>query len=135
VVKSLGSNKALEFLSGRSIDFGATAGAAALLPKANGNPIGSIYVYLRPEWRALVTRADSGIHTIQDLKVAVTRGTDPFIFLLRALDSVGLRERDIELVPLQHPDGKAAALNGSRAACNPTFEHITHDVSLCVIFV
>ena len=114
-VKSLGSNKALEFLSGSSIDFGSTAGAAALLAKANGNPIRSIYVYSRPEWTALVTRADTGIKTIQDLKgkkVAVTRGTDPFIFLLRSLDSVGLSERDIELVPLQHPDGKAALERG-----------------------
>jgi len=113
--KSLGSNKALEFLSGSSIDFGSSAGAAALLSKANGNPIRSIYVYSRPEWTALVTRADTGIDSIDDLKgkkVAVTRGTDPFVFLLRALDSVGLSERDIELVPLQHPDGKAALERG-----------------------
>jgi sulfonate transport system substrate-binding protein len=118
-VKSLGSNKALEFLSGSSIDFGSTAGAAALLAKANGNPIRSVYVYSRPEWTALVTRADSGITAIADLKgkkVAVTRGTDPFVFLLRALDSVGLSERDIELVPLQHPDGKAALERGDVAA-------------------
>ena len=30
-VRSLGSNKALEFLNSRSVDFGSTAGAAALL--------------------------------------------------------------------------------------------------------
>lgn len=41
-VLSLGSNKALELLNSRSIDFGSTAGAAALLGKANGNPIKSI---------------------------------------------------------------------------------------------
>src|SRR5262245_31670890 len=57
-VLSQGSNKALEFLNARSIDFGSTAGAAALLAKINGNPIKSIYVYSRPEWTALVTRAD-----------------------------------------------------------------------------
>jgi sulfonate transport system substrate-binding protein len=113
--KSLGSNKALEFLSSSSIDFGSTAGAAALLAKANGNPIRSVYVYSKPEWTALVARADSGITTLADLKgkkVAVTRGTDPFVFLLRALDSAGLSERDIELVPLQHPDGRAALERG-----------------------
>jgi sulfonate transport system substrate-binding protein len=113
--KSLGSNKALEFLSSGSIDFGSTAGAAALLAKANGNPIRAVYVYSKPEWTALVTRADSGIATIADLKgkkVAVTRGTDPFVFLLRALDSVGLSEKDVELVALQHPDGKAALERG-----------------------
>lgn len=113
--KSLGSNKALELLSSSSVDFGSTAGAAALLSKANGNPIRSIYVYSQPEWTALVTRADSGIQAIADLKgkkVAATRGTDPFIFLLRALDSAGLSEQDIELVALQHADGKAALERG-----------------------
>ena len=54
-VQSLGSNKALEFLNAGSIDFGSTAGAAALIGKINGNPIKSIYVYSRPEWTALVT--------------------------------------------------------------------------------
>src|SRR5712671_1456776 len=88
-VQSLGSNKALEFLNASSIDFGSTAGSAALLAKINGNPIKSIYVYSRPEWTALVTK-DPSIKKIEDLKgkrVAVTRGTDPHIFLVRALQS------------------------------------------------
>jgi sulfonate transport system substrate-binding protein len=114
-VKSLGSNKALELLSSDSVDFGSTAGAAALIAKANKNPIRAIYVYSKPEWTALVTRADSSITSIADLKgkkVAVTRGTDPFVFLLRALDSAGLSENDVELVPLQHADGKLALERG-----------------------
>jgi len=41
-VQTLGSNKALEFLNAGSIDFGSTAGSAALLGKINGNPIKSI---------------------------------------------------------------------------------------------
>jgi len=56
--------------------------------KINGNPIKSIYVYSRPEWTALVTGKDSKIANVADLKgkrVAVTRGTDPHIFLVRAL--------------------------------------------------
>src|SRR5262249_26630012 len=48
-VQSLGSNKALEFLNAGSIDFGSTAGSAALLSKINGNPIKSIYAYFPPE--------------------------------------------------------------------------------------
>jgi len=114
-VQTLGSNKALEFLNASSIDFGSTAGAAALVAKINGNPIKSIYVYSRPEWTALVTRKDTGISKIEDLKgkrVAVTRGTDPHIFLVRALQSVGLSERDITPVLLQHPDGKTALIRG-----------------------
>src|SRR3982074_896295 len=53
-VQSAGSNKALEFLNAGSIDFGSSAGSAALVAKINGNPIKSIYVYSRPEWTALV---------------------------------------------------------------------------------
>ncbi len=114
-VQTLGSNKALEFLNAGSIDFGSTAGAAALVAKINGNPIKSIYVYSRPEWTALVTRKDSPISKIADLKgkrVAVTRGTDPHIFLVRALQSVKLTEKDITPVLLQHPDGKTALIRG-----------------------
>src|SRR3954447_665163 len=57
-VQSAGSNKALEFLNAGSIDFGSTAGSAALVAKVNGNPIKSVYVYSRPEWTALVTAKD-----------------------------------------------------------------------------
>src|SRR5215213_409691 len=114
-VQTLGSNKALEFLNASSIDFGSTAGSAALVAKINGNPIKTIYVYSRPEWTALVTGKNSGIGKIEDLKgkrVAVTRGTDPHIFLVRALQSVGLTEKDITPVLLQHPDGKTALIRG-----------------------
>ncbi|MTW17621.1 aliphatic sulfonate ABC transporter substrate-binding protein [Rhodoplanes serenus] len=114
-VQSLGSNKALEFLNAGSIDFGSTAGSAALVARINGNPIKSIYVYSRPEWTALVTRKDSPVATVADLKgkrVAVTRGTDPHIFLVRALLDAGLSERDIRPVLLQHPDGKTALIRG-----------------------
>jgi sulfonate transport system substrate-binding protein len=114
-VQSLGSNKALEFLNAGAIDLGSTAGSAALVARINGNPIKSIYVYSRPEWTALVTRRDSAIAKVGDLKgkrVAVTRGTDPHIFLVRALLDAGLTERDIHPVLLQYPDGKTALIRG-----------------------
>ena len=114
-VQSAGSNKALEFLNAGSIDFGSTAGSAALVARINGNPIKSIYVFSRPEWTALVTAKDSGIAGVADLKgkrVAVTRGTDPHIFLVRALLDAGLSEKDIAPVLLQHADGKTALIRG-----------------------
>ena len=114
-VQSRGSNKALEYLNAGSIDLGSTAGAAALVARVNGNPIKAIYVYSAPEWTALVTRKDSGINKLADLKgkrIAVTRGTDPHIFLIRALASVGLGERDVHIVLLQHADGRTALDRG-----------------------
>jgi sulfonate transport system substrate-binding protein len=114
-VQTLGSNKALEFLNAGSIDFGSTAGSAALVGRINGNPIRAIYVYSKPEWTALVTRKDSPIKTVAELKgkrVAVTRGTDPHIFLVRALQKAGLTEKDIQPVLLQHPDGATALIRG-----------------------
>src|SRR5438270_2384366 len=114
-VQSAGSNKALEFLNAGSIDFGSTAGSAALVARINGNPIKSVYVFSRPEWTALVTAKDSKIASVADLKgkrVAVTRGTDPHIFLVRALLGAGLTEKDITPVLLQHADGKTALIRG-----------------------
>ncbi|MBS0640064.1 MAG: aliphatic sulfonate ABC transporter substrate-binding protein [Acetobacteraceae bacterium] len=118
-VQSAGSNKALEFLNAGSLDFGSTAGAAALVAKINGNPLKTIYVYSRPEWTALVTMKDSPIKQVTDLKgqrVAVTRGTDPHIFLIRALAGAGLSEKDVKLVLLQHADGRAALERGDVVA-------------------
>ncbi|MFD1467289.1 aliphatic sulfonate ABC transporter substrate-binding protein [Hymenobacter caeli] len=114
-VLSQGSNKALEYLNGKSIDFGSTAGAAALVGRANGNPLKAIYIFSKPEWTALCVGPKSTIATVAGLKgkrVAATKGTDPYIFLLRALDQAGMSEKDIELVPLQHPDGRAALEKG-----------------------
>lgn len=115
-VQSAGSNKAIEFLNSGSVQFGSTAGAASLLAKINGSPIEAIYAYSRPEWTALVTNDDSGIESVADLagkSVAVTRGTDPYIFLLLALADHGLAEDDIEVVLLQHADGRNALIGGS----------------------
>ncbi|MGL4974035.1 MAG: aliphatic sulfonate ABC transporter substrate-binding protein, partial [Bosea sp. (in: a-proteobacteria)] len=114
-VQSAGANKALEFLNAGSLDFGSTAGAAALIGKINGNPIKSVYVYSRPEWTALVTGPKSAITKVEDLKgkrVAVTRGTDPHIFLVRALAEAKLTEKDVKLVLLQHQDGRLALERG-----------------------
>ncbi|WP_454019619.1 aliphatic sulfonate ABC transporter substrate-binding protein [Azospirillum sp. Marseille-Q6669] len=114
-VLSLGSNKALEFLNAGSLDFGSTAGAAALIARINGNPIKSVYVYSKPEWTALVTGPNSAITKVEDLKgkrVAVTRGTDPHIFLVRTLARHKLTDKDIKLVLLQHQDGRLALEKG-----------------------
>ena len=114
-VLSAGSNRALEYLNANSIDIGSSAGLAALLAKANGNPIRAPYIFSRPEWTALVVPNGSPIKSLADLKgkkVAATKGTDPYLFLLRSLQTVGLKKSDIEHVPLQHADGLAALRAG-----------------------
>ena len=114
-VLSAGSNRALEYLNAGSIDIGSSAGLAALLAKANGNPIRTPYIFSRPEWTALVVPKDSPIKSLADLKgrkIAATKGTDPYLFLLRSLQTVGLKKSDIEHVPLQHADGLAALRAG-----------------------
>lgn len=114
-VLSAGSNRALEYLNAGGLDFGSTAGLAALLSRANGNPIKAVYVYSRPEWTALAVGKDSNIRTLQELKgkkVAATKGTDPYLFLLRSLQTVGLKKTDVEIVHLQHADGRAALEQG-----------------------
>ena len=114
-VLSLGSNKANQFLQAGVVQFGSTAGSAALLARANGSPIKTVFLYSRPEWTALVVPKDSPFKSVRDLKgkkVAATRGTDPWFFLLRSLQAAGLGPSDVRLVDLQHPDGRTALERG-----------------------
>ncbi len=114
-VLSLGSNKANGFLTANAVQFGSTAGSAAFLARANGSPIRTVFLYSRPEWTALVVGKDSPLKSIADLKgrkVAATRGTDPWFFLIRSLRANHLDVGDIELIDLQHPDGRTALERG-----------------------
>jgi sulfonate transport system substrate-binding protein len=114
-VLSLGSNKANGFLAANVVQFGSTAGSAALLARANGSPIRTVFLYSQPEWTALVIGKDSPLRTVADLrgkKIAATKGTDPYFFLLRALKTANLQQSDVEIVELQHPDGRLALERG-----------------------
>ena len=114
-VLSLGSNKANGFLAAGAVQFGSTAGSAALLARANGSPIKTVFLYSRPEWTAIVVPKDSAFKNVRDLKgkkIAATRGTDPWFFLLRSLQAAGLQPADVQLVDLQHPDGRTALERG-----------------------
>jgi sulfonate transport system substrate-binding protein len=114
-VLSAGSNKANEYLRSEAVDFGSTAGAAALLARANGSPIKTVYIYSKPEWTALVIPATSPLTDVTELKgkkIAATKGTDPYFFLLRSLDAAGLSGADVEVINLQHADGRVALERG-----------------------
>lgn len=115
-LQSAGSNKANEALRAGAVDVGSTAGSAALLARANGSPIKTISLYSQPEWAALVTAKGSAITSVADLKgksVAATKGTDPYFFLVQALEEAGLSTKDVTVENLQHADGRAALANGS----------------------
>ncbi|WAJ47497.1 aliphatic sulfonate ABC transporter substrate-binding protein [Mycobacterium sp. Aquia_216] len=115
-VLSAGSNKANEGLRSKALDVGSTAGSAALVARANGSPIKAVDLYAGGEWTALLVAKDSPINSVADLKgkkVAVTKGTDPYFFLLQSLATAGLSPSDIEIVNLQHADGKTALERGN----------------------
>jgi sulfonate transport system substrate-binding protein len=114
-VYSAGSSNALNFLQGNAVDFGSSAGSAALLSRANGNPIKTVYIYEQPEWTALVVAKDSPAKSISDLrgkKIAAQKGTDPYFFLLQTLHQAGMTQGDIQYVNLPHADGRTALERG-----------------------
>ncbi|WP_063131445.1 aliphatic sulfonate ABC transporter substrate-binding protein [Nocardia fusca] len=118
-VLSAGSNKANENLRAEAIDVGSTAGSAALLARANNTPIKVVSLYSKPEWTALAVAPGSPIGSVADLrgrKIAATKGTDPYFFLLQALATAGLTGKDVDIVNLQHSDGKVALERGAVAA-------------------
>lgn len=114
-VLSTGSNKANENLNAEVIDIGSTAGVASFVARANGAAIKTIGVFTQPEWAAVVVPKDSPITEVKQLagkKIAATKGTDPYFFLLQALNEAGLSQSDVEIINLQHADGQAALARG-----------------------
>ncbi len=115
-VQSAGSNKANEALRAGAVDVGSTAGSAALLAKSNGSPIQVIDIYSQPNWSALLVPAGSPITEPADLagkRIAATKGTDPYFFLLQSLEEAGLSLDDVTVENLQHADGKTALESGN----------------------
>ncbi|GGA75705.1 ABC transporter substrate-binding protein [Pseudoclavibacter endophyticus] len=114
-VLSAGSNKANENLRAEAIDFGTTGGGPALQARANGADISTVYVTHASEGFGLAVAADSSITSIDDLRgasIAVTRGTDPYFYLLQALEEAGIGADEVTLENLQHADGRAALDTG-----------------------
>jgi sulfonate transport system substrate-binding protein len=114
-VLSLGSNKTLEFLRGKSIDFGPSSNASAFLGRANGTPLKLIYWTERKDGAPILVRKDSPFQSFADLKgkkIAATPGTGPYIGLIAALEKFGMTKDDVQIVALQHPDGRVALAAG-----------------------
>ena len=115
-VQSLSSADANSKLLAGAIDVGSTAGAAALLARANGSAIKTIEIFDQPEWAAIVVAPGSKITSVKDLagkQVAAKKGTDPYFFLLQALEEAGVDPATVTVQNLAHADGKTALLGGS----------------------
>ncbi len=115
-IQSAGSSAANDALRAGSIDIGSTAGSAALLARSNGSPIQAIDIYSQPNWSALLVGADSDIESVEDLKgktIAANAGTDPYFFLLQALEEAGIGLDEVTITQLAHADGKTALEAGN----------------------
>lgn len=102
--------------SGR-LDFGVTGGTPLIAGQAAGIDFRAIGVTSdgRKNYSILVNK-DSHYKSLEDLKgkkIAVAPGSGASNFLYVALDKVGLSAKDIEIVPLQPDEGRAAFENGS----------------------
>ncbi|GAA2171033.1 aliphatic sulfonate ABC transporter substrate-binding protein [Agrococcus versicolor] len=114
--QSLGSSAANEALRAGAIDFGSTAGSAALLARANGAPQQIVSVVAQPEWASIVTPEGSDVTSVEDLRgrtIAAALGTDPYFFLVQSLEQAGLSIDDVTVENLAHADGWAALQGGS----------------------
>ncbi|QGQ45886.1 aliphatic sulfonate ABC transporter substrate-binding protein [Metabacillus sediminilitoris] len=102
--------------SGR-LDFGATGGTPLIAGQAGGIDFRAIGVTSdgRKNY-AILARKDATFKSIEDIKgkkVAVAPGSGSSNFLFAALDKNGLSAKDIEIVPLQPDEARAAFENGS----------------------
>lgn len=111
---STGGNKSMEFLLSGSADFGSGAGVACFISFVNGNPIRTLYL-INTEAMSIMVPQDSKLQSVGELRgrdVAATPATNPYVFLIRSLEQAGLGPSDINIVTLQHPDGKNELVRG-----------------------
>lgn len=103
-----------EALANRQLDFVYLGDLAAIIGKANGLPTRLLLGSRGSESYLAATKA-SGIKQLADLKgkrVAVYRGTADQLAFDRALQTVGLSERNMQVINLDWSAGKAALAAG-----------------------
>ncbi|TBW35531.1 aliphatic sulfonate ABC transporter substrate-binding protein [Siculibacillus lacustris] len=115
-IESLGSNKTIEFLRGKSLDVGTSSLASAFLARANGTPIRYVYWTARQNTGSPILVRDGApyksLAELKGKKIAATPGTGPYISLIASLQNNGLSPTDVEIVSLQHPQGRLALATG-----------------------
>ncbi len=114
-ILSQGSNRALEYLNAGSLDYGSTASLAALVGRANGIPLKTVYVSFEAAQLGILVAKDSPIQSVADLKgkkIASFKGTMPYFYLLSALHGAGISRGDVEIVHLAPNEGQTALESG-----------------------
>ncbi|NHQ59034.1 aliphatic sulfonate ABC transporter substrate-binding protein [Chlorobium sp. BLA1] len=118
-VFSEGSNQGLENLATGGVDIASTSAVASVLGKAKGRPIKAVYIFSHLEWAAFLVTQDSSVKTLLDLKgkkIAVTPGTDSYLFFLRALHDARIRQSEVMMAPKPPQEGLEALQKKSVAA-------------------
>lgn len=106
----------LEALNANEVDIGYVGETPPVFAQASGVS----FVYLAsdppaPKAEAILVPKDSPAKKVEDLrgkKVALNRGSNVHYLLVRALDSVKLTVKDIEVIYLAPPDARAAFETG-----------------------
>lgn len=101
-----------EALNAGALDVGFTGDLPFLFVYAAGAPVKAVGAWQNnPDSIALLTRPDSGIHSLKDLKgkqIAVNRGGWGHYLILGLLERAGLKPSDVTLRFLGPVDGRAA---------------------------
>ncbi|WP_232209775.1 aliphatic sulfonate ABC transporter substrate-binding protein [Chlorobium ferrooxidans] len=101
----------INYLAKGTVDFASTDALGAIIGKANGYPIKTVYMFSKTERSMLLVPRDSPFNGVRDLKgrkIAVLPDTFPYLFLLRALQEAGLQKSDLAILQLQPSDGCTA---------------------------
>lgn len=113
-VLSQGGPYAMQFLGSGSVDIATAAGVCGLMSYSNGINVKGVYA-LNTHPNEIMVGANSDINELEDLRgksIAAPIGTDPYIFLLRALATVGLTKNDVNIIPLQSQEGLQSFFQG-----------------------
>lgn len=106
----------LEAMNAGEIDFGLTGDTPPVFAQAGGVPLRYVASQKTPTNEALIVPADSPITRVEDLagkKVGYTVGSSANYTLVKILETAGLSLDDVESVPLQPADARAAFQGGS----------------------
>lgn len=106
----------LEAMNAGAIDFGLTGDSPPVFAQAGGVPLRYVAAQQTPTDEALIVPEGSEIASVEDLagkQVGYTIGSSANYTLIKVLESAGLTLDDIESVPLQPADARAAFQGGN----------------------